>query len=56
MLNLLSYKDTISSAWGKVKEALQNSFSDSNDHSAQRKICTSKVQDIPIPSFKEASV
>jgi hypothetical protein len=35
MLNLLAYRYTTSSAWGKVKEPLQNSFSDSRDHPAE---------------------
>ena len=61
MLNLLAYKYTTSSTWGKVKEPLQNSFSDSRDHPAEPntkedKHRISEVQDIPVPSFQEASV
>jgi hypothetical protein len=35
MLNLLAYRYTTSSAWGKVKEPLQNSFPDSYNPPAE---------------------
>jgi hypothetical protein len=35
MLNLPAYRYTTSTAWGKVKEPLQNSLSDSCDHPAE---------------------
>jgi hypothetical protein len=61
MLNLLAYRYTTLSAWGKVKEPLQNSFLDLHDHptepdTKQDKHRISEVQDIPVPSFQEASI
>jgi hypothetical protein len=61
MLNLLGYRYTTSLAWGKVKEPLRNSFSDSHDHPAEPNTKEDKqrikdVQDIPVPSFQETLV
>jgi hypothetical protein len=61
MLNLLAYRYTTSSAWGKVKEILRNSFLDLHDHPAEPNTKEDKhrikeVQDIPVPSFQKASV
>jgi hypothetical protein len=61
MLNLLAYRYTTYLAWGKVKDPLQNSFSDSHDHPAEPntkeyKHRIKEVQDIPVPSFQETSV
>ena len=58
MLNLLAYRYTTSLAWGKVKEPLQNSFSDSHDHPAEPntkedKHIIKEVEDILVPSFQE---
>ena len=60
MLNLLAYIYTTSLAWGKVKEPLQNSFSDSHDHPTESNTKEDKhgikeVQDIPVPIFQETS-
>jgi hypothetical protein len=60
MLNLLAYKYTTYSTWGKVKEPLQNSFSNSHDHptepNTKDKHRIKEVQDILVPSFQETSV
>jgi hypothetical protein len=68
MLNLLAYRYATSLAWGKVKELLQNSFSDSHltfrnqhDHPAEPNTKEDKhrikeVQEIPIPSFQKTPV
>jgi len=54
MLNLLANRYITSSAWGKVKEPLQNSFPDSHDHpvepnTKEDKHKIKKVHDIPVP-------